>query len=137
MLYGFLPVSLLLKHPAKIIVRIKVAVIALGTNGLLKPGNCLLRPSLFQKIGADVIVGIAEIRIEANRFFTFPDCVIIQALKTVRPPQKRVRFRGRKGFNRFHVIFNRGFHPPRDLILIPPLKQIARCFFFIAVVFPG
>ena len=63
-------------------------------------------------VAADVVVGVAEGRVNANRFEAFINRFGVALLKAVDPTEKRVRLGGRVGFdgaavklNRFLIVF--------------------------------
>src|SRR5579859_1996977 len=67
-------------------------VVAWRLNRLLEPGNRLFPAAQLDEIGPDVVVGIAEVRVDLNRPFAFGDRLAVSTLETVGPAQKGVSF---------------------------------------------
>ena len=79
---------------AQIVVRKVARFVTPRICGLLKPGNRFIKPSLLDKIRADVVVRIAELRVNLYGPLALSDGVVNAPLEMIRPAQKRVRFGG-------------------------------------------
>src|ERR1700683_740929 len=75
--------------------------------GLFEPLDRVVGLTLGQQVGADVVVGISEIRIDFDRAFAFLDRVIDTAERLISPAAKGVGFGGRKHLDRLAVEINR------------------------------
>src|SRR5882757_7976561 len=69
-------------------------------NGSFQPGDRFFESSHLDHVRADIVVRVTEFRIKFNSSLALRDCFVQSALEMIRPTQKRVRFRGRKKFQR-------------------------------------
>lgn len=81
-------------HPTQIKARKLAVGIAWRSQRLLQPGGGLRPPFRFNKIGANVIVGIAKGRVQGDGLVTrvAVDRLFVAIRPGVDPAQKRVRF---------------------------------------------
>src|SRR5882762_6187012 len=66
-------------------------IISLCRNRLLQPGNRFVKAYEPDQVGADIVVGIAELRIDLDGAFAFGDRLLDLSLEVERPAQKGVR----------------------------------------------
>src|SRR3977135_2162200 len=69
-------------------------VISLCRNRLLKPGDGFVKAIEPDEVRADIVVGIAELRIDLDGAFAFGDRLLDLSLEVERPAQKSVRLGG-------------------------------------------
>ncbi len=67
---------------------------------MLQPWNGFIVAAEFDEIGPDVVVGIAEVRVEFDGALALSDGLFDTALKMVGPAQEGMRFGGRVQFER-------------------------------------
>src|SRR5687767_7169587 len=95
-------------------------------HGFLKPRDGVVQLALLDQIGADVVVGIAELGIPGNGAMTLLDRVVEPAHETIGPAEERVRFGRGMGRDGLSVerdgFFQFAFHLP----LIGALKELPR-----------
>src|SRR5712692_3641325 len=99
----------LFQHPfgqidaSQIAVGVVVCLIPSRLNRLLEPRNRLVELPEVDEIGPNVVVGIAEVRIDGDRLLAFLNRFVVTAQETEGPTQKRVGLRSRTAMNRFPV----------------------------------
>ena len=76
-------------------------LIARSRFGFLQPLNRLVYFSTFGEVGPDVVVRVAEGRVDSDRLFTLLDCLADAALKAVGPTAERVCLGGEAEPERF------------------------------------
>src|SRR5687768_11294465 len=95
-------------------------------HGLLKPRDGVVQFTLLDQIGADVIIGVAELGIAADCAMTLLDRVVESAHEAISPAEKRMSFGRRMGCDGLSVerdcFFQFAFHLP----LIGSLKELPR-----------
>src|SRR5260370_32868 len=79
---------------AQIVVREMARLVAAGLYRLLQPGNGFIVAGKFDEIGPDVVVGIAEVRIELDGALAFGDGFFDAALKMIGPAEEGMRLGG-------------------------------------------
>ena len=72
-----------------------------------EPRDGLVELPLFEEVGADVVVGVAEVGIDRDRLFALGDRVVEPVLEAVGPAEKRVRLGGRVACDRLAVARDR------------------------------
>jgi len=77
---------------AQIVVRKMARFVAPGINRLLQPRNGLIETALLDHVSADIIVWIAEVRIDFDGALAFQDGVFQPALEMICPAKKSMRF---------------------------------------------
>jgi hypothetical protein len=80
-----------------------IRLVADAGDRLLQPGYGAIVIALLNEVGADVVVGITECRIDVDCQFAFGYCRIKIALKPVGPAQKSMSFGGGKNLDRILV----------------------------------
>ena len=65
-------------------------LIARSRLGLLQPFNRLVELSPIDEVGPDVVVRVAEGRVDSDRLLTLLDCLVGATLKAVGPTAERV-----------------------------------------------
>ena len=78
----------------EIVVRIMVGIVSTRLKGALEPGQGLVVLALLDEVGADIVVRVAELRIDPDSLLAERDGLFELALKMVGPAQVSVRFRG-------------------------------------------
>src|SRR5271167_3990709 len=76
--------------------RIATRLVARREHGFLKPGDGFIPFLLFNQVSPDIVVRIAELRIELDRLLTFADGTLVVAEKRVRPATKSIGLCGGK-----------------------------------------
>ena len=99
------------QHPPQVGVRELVTAITLGSDRLLEPGNRFLSASQTDQVDADVVVGVAEFRVEAGCDRALLDRLLDLAEMAQRPAEKGVGVgrrvdgdRRAKGFDRALIV---------------------------------
>ena len=118
MLTSFTPLALLLVHPAKIEVWKAIGLVASRCKSLFEPGNGGIPLSLFDQVGADVVVRVAELRVNLDGLPAIRNCLPIVGLERMCPSAKCVCLCGREGLNGVGVKFNGLLVLPFLLMLI-------------------
>ena len=108
---------------AEIVVRKMARLIASRFSRAFEPGNRVVKTPQLDEIGSDVVVGIAEFRINFDRPFALRDGVFDAALKMIGPAKKRVRFRRRVQLERRLIEFDGPIVVAFHLGLIRVLKD--------------
>jgi hypothetical protein len=111
---------------AEIVVREMPRFVAARFDGLLQPRDGFIELPEFDQIGADVVVGIAEIRVQFDGALAFRDGIEQFALKVIRPAEEGVRFRCGMQIKRRLVELDRAIVFPVHLRLISVLKDFPR-----------
>src|SRR5215469_12879556 len=84
-------------RPAEIVVRKVARLVAARFYGLLQPGNRFIELAKFDQVRANIVVRVAEIRVEFDGALAFGDGIEKLALEMIGPAEKGVRFgRGMK-----------------------------------------
>src|SRR6266511_5780938 len=64
-------------HAGQVEVRIVPRLVAAGRLGALEPGDGFLRPAQLDQVGADIVVGVAEVRVERDGDLALGDGVLV------------------------------------------------------------
>ena len=94
-------------NPAEVKMRKRVRLVTRRIERPLEPAHAAVGIALGQQITANIVVRISERLVDANRFQTLFDRLVVAILKTINPAKKRVRFGGRIGFDRALVKLDR------------------------------
>jgi hypothetical protein len=99
---------------AQVVMREMARLVALGFHGAFEPGNGFIKPPQFNQIRANIVVGIAKLRIEIDGPAALRDGFVDFALEMISPAQKGMRFRGGMNVERrliqLHGTFVVAFH---------------------------
>src|SRR5262245_12733084 len=77
------PLTLFAKSPAQIHVGELPGLVPLGVLGLLEPGDGLVELVLLHQVDADVVIGVAELRIDLDGAVAFRRGLVEAPLKRV------------------------------------------------------
>src|SRR2546422_3369392 len=70
-------------------------LVAWGVLGLLEPGDRLFELALLHQVATDIVVGVAEVRVDLDRLETLARRFLEAPLEAHGPPEERVRLRRR------------------------------------------
>ena len=107
-----------LVHAAQVEVWIAASFVAFRTRSFLKPGDSLLPFSLFNQIGPDIVVRIAELGIHLDCFKTFSDGLVVIAEERICPATECVGLSGGEGLDGAGVELNSLLVFSRHLLLV-------------------
>src|SRR5580698_3342128 len=93
-------------HAAEIEIGIWPGVIAWRDHGFLKPGDGLVPFFLFDQVSPDIVVRVAELRVNFDCFQTLSDGAVVIAEKRIRPAAESVSLSRRKRRNGTSVEIN-------------------------------
>src|SRR5262249_23173620 len=93
-------------------------LVALGGDRALEPRNRVVELALLEEVRADVVVRVAEIRIDLDRLLALGDGVVELVLEAVGPPQEGVRLCRRVARDRLEVALDRGVELTGHLQLV-------------------
>src|SRR5262249_62191151 len=79
----------------EVAVRIMAWFVSPGGDGALEPRNRLLQLAELDEIGTDIVVRVAELRIDGNRLLALGDGVVVAVQEAVGPSQEGMRLGGR------------------------------------------
>jgi len=71
---------------AQVVMRIVIRLIAARVQGALEPGQRFVVFAFFDQVSADIVVGIAEFRVNLDGLLALGDGVVDFALIAVSPP---------------------------------------------------
>ena len=95
--------------------RVVPRLVTLGEHGLVEPRDRLVELALLEKIRPDVVVGIAKLGIDGDRFPALGDRVVEAVEEAERPTEKRVRLGGRPTGDRLLVAADRRLEVARHV----------------------
>ena len=93
---------------------------------LLQPRDRLVDPAEVDQIGADVVVGVSEVRIDRDGDLALIDRLLVATLEAVGPAEERVGLGGRVLGDRGLVEADGVVEPPGHLALVRLLQEIHR-----------
>ena len=91
---------------------------------MLEPGDGFIEAAEADQVGADVVIGIAEIGIDSDGALALGDGVLDLALEVIGPAEKSVRFGGGIGFEGILVEHHGTVQFAGHLGLVGFLKQL-------------
>src|ERR1700682_4232878 len=94
-------------------------LIARSRLGLLQPFDRLVELSLRDEVGSDVVVRVAEGRVDSDRILTLVDCLVDATLKAVGPAAERVCLGGGVEAERFRVERDCALSVATKVVLLP------------------
>src|SRR3990170_597427 len=105
-----------------------VGLVPFGPNGSFEPRNGLFLPAQIDEVGSDVVVWVAEIGIDRDRFLAFLYGGFVASLEAVGPAQKRMSLRCGAAFNGGPVESDRLVQLPLHLAAVGLLEKLNRLF---------
>src|SRR5262245_1107302 len=111
------------------------ALIASRLQRFLKPGNRFVEFALFDQIGSDVVIRIAEIWVLRDGLVTFFDRIVETPHKAVGPPEEGIGLGSRMSLDRFLVERHGFFQFALHLAFIGLLEELPRLSFIFFVAF--
>src|SRR5436309_4367695 len=90
----------------EIAVRVVPRIVAGRLDGRLEPGDRLVGPLELDQVRADVVVGVAEVRVDGDRLLALRDRLLEPALKAVGPAEEGMRFSRRLESDRPLVVLD-------------------------------
>src|SRR5258705_13068917 len=105
-LIGLLPFTLMFIDPAQIEMGVAAGFVALGDHGFFEPRDGVVPFLLFDQIGTDIVVGIAEVGINADGLLAVLYSVFVVAQKGIGPAAACVGFGSGEGGDGAAVRFN-------------------------------
>ena len=123
---GAREIVLCFPHPAEIEVGESRIVITHGTCGHFQPGNSFVDLAFFDEVGADVIVGVTEVRVSFDGAVALGDSRVVVAHEAVSPPEKSICFRRGVSINglaiKFHCLIQFTLH----LVTVGVVEELDR-----------
>src|SRR5882724_339748 len=119
---GVPPTPLPHMDPREIHVRELARLVSLGQLGPLEPGHGLVELPLLHEVAPDVVVRIAEVRVDLDGAQAFLCRLLQAALEAVGPPEEGVGFGRRARLERALVELDRAVELPLHLVAVgfPP-----------------
>jgi len=100
--------------------------------GALEPVDRLLLPAQLDQVGADVVVGVAEVRIERNRHLALGDGVLVAPEIAERPTEECVRFSRRTNGDGRAIVLDGFVQTTSHLRLVSAPEMPVRFLWYVA-----
>src|SRR5262249_12272398 len=95
---------------------------------LLEPWNGVIPFLLFNQVGTDIVVRIAELRIQLDGLQALRDSTLVVAEKGIRPAAEGIRFCCWKGLNGLGVQIDGTLEISGRLLFVGLTEKLSRCF---------
>src|SRR2546422_8242762 len=101
-------------------------LVAWGVLGFLEPGDRLFELALLHQVATDIVVGVAEVRVDLDRLETLARRFLEAPLEAHGPPEERVRLRRRAHVDGPLVELGRAFEVALHLVGVRLLPERGR-----------